>query len=65
MENIHQLLENYQSKLIMYYYDGFIFDYNFKDGKNMLIELGNIISISKKYKYKKYYGVDFHNIVQF
>ena len=42
-----------------------IFDYDIKDGKEMLIELGDIISNTNRYKYKKYYGVDFHNLVKF
>ena len=62
MEKLHNLLENTQTKLILYLYDAFIFDVNIDDGKELIQKIRNIMEEDGLYKTKMYYGKDFHNM---
>lgn len=64
LKNINRLLEDYQSKVILYVYDSFIFDININDGKKFLNELSLIISNNNRYPITLKIGKDYNNMIK-
>ena len=62
MDKLNKLLEKYETKLIMYLYDGFLFDCKLSDGKKLFYEIKEIMEESGKFKTKQYVGKNFGNI---
>ena len=48
------------SKLILYTYDSFLFDYDLRDGKDTILQLKNIISEQGKYPIKLKAGINYN-----
>lgn len=59
---IHTLLKNYNSKLIMYLYDAFLFDIDKHDGTELIVELNNIMRNDNKFRVSTYIGYNFGNM---
>jgi len=58
------LIKNgYKSKLILYLYDGFLFDIH-SDDNNILFEIKQILQRNGKYPVKTYKGKDFQNMLK-
>ena len=62
MDKLNTLLEKYDTKLIMYLYDGFLFDCHKSDGKKLFLEIKEIMEDSGKFKTKQYVGKNFGNL---
>lgn len=62
IDRINKLLEYKDTKLIMYLYDGFLFDYNKNDGKDLFLNIKNIMEDNGKFKTKQYAGKNFNNL---
>jgi hypothetical protein len=59
MKKLNKALLNKETELIMYLYDGFLFDYSSFDGEFLLDEIFNILSDSRKFKTKRFEGENF------
>ena len=55
-------LKGYESKLILYSYDSFLFDFNVDDGLDYLIDVKNILEQNGKYPVKVSSGTNYHEI---
>lgn len=64
IKKINKLLENYDTKLIMYLYDGFLFDYKKSDGKDLLFKIKNILIENGNFKTKQYIGKNFGELTK-
>jgi hypothetical protein len=60
LNELNDYMINKSSKLILYTYDSFLFDYNLNDGKDMILQLKNIISEQGKYPIKLKAGVNYN-----
>ena len=58
IKTIQDYLENKQTKLVLYIYDAFVFDYSRKDGSEVLDDLQTILSdkFPIKVKMGRHYG---------
>lgn len=63
MNNILKLLENYNTKLILYTYDSFLFDYDKSDGEELFNEINEIIS--HIYSCEISYGDNYKELIVF
>ena len=43
MVRIFKVLEDYKSKLILYTYDSFAFDFNLDDGKSLIMQIKEVM----------------------
>ena len=59
IEKLNKLLEKYNTKLIMYLYDAFLFDFDKKDGKELIYLIKKTIENDEKYKVKLFIGSNF------
>ena len=55
-------LKGYESKLILYSYDSFLFDFNVDDGLDYLINVKNILEQNGKYPVKVSSGTNYHEM---
>ena len=55
-------LKGYESKLILYSYDSFLFDFNVDDGLDYLINVKNILEQNDKYPVKVSSGTNYHEM---
>ena len=55
-------LKGYESKLILYSYDSFLFDFNVDDGLDYLIDVKNILEQNGKYPVKVSSGTNYHEM---
>lgn len=62
IDKLNKLLENYNTKLIMYLYDGFLFDYHKSDGKELFLKIKEVMEENRKFKTKQYGGKNFGNL---
>ena len=53
---------NYESKLVLYSYDSFLFDFNMNDGTKFLKMVKSIIEQNGKYPTKVSKGTNYHNM---
>lgn len=62
LNSVNELLQEYNTELILYTYDSLLFDYDLKDGKELLIKLKNVMSQAGKYPVKTKAGVNYHTM---
>ena len=58
MDGIFKVLENYNSKLVLYTYDSFLIDFNIKDGKSLIQDIKNVM----KYPVKIQFGANYDDM---
>ena len=63
ISDIRTVLEGNKSKLVLYQYDSFLFDFDPKDGKNLIIKLKNIIEKSGKFPTKVKVGNNYNKML--
>ena len=63
ISKLDKLLENKKSKLILYVYDSFLFDFSKEDGKETFIKIKEIIS--KNYPVKLKIGENYNELSAF
>lgn len=64
IEKLNKLLESRKTKIVMYLYDGFLFDFNMTDGKELFLKIRDIMEESGKFKTKQYSGKSFGNMTK-
>jgi len=60
INEVNELLTEYNTKLILYTYDSLLFDYDVSDGKDLLIKLRTVMSKAGKFPVKIKAGVNYH-----
>ena len=60
INEVNSLLGQYNSELILYTYDSLLFDYDMKDGKELLLKLKHVMSQNEKYPVKINAGINYH-----
>ena len=60
INEVNYLLGQYNSELILYTYDSLLFDYDIKDGKELLLKLKHLMSQNGKYPVKINAGINYH-----
>ena len=55
-------IKDYESKLILYSYDSFLFDFNMEDGLDYLKEVKEILEQDGKYPVKVGWGLNYHEM---
>ena len=55
-------IKDYESKLILYSYDSFLFDFNMEDGLDYLKEVKEILEQDGKYPVKVSWGLNYHEM---
>jgi endogenous inhibitor of DNA gyrase (YacG/DUF329 family) len=60
INSVNGVLHEYDTELILYTYDSLLFDYNIKDGKNLLIKLRDVMSQSGRFPVKTKAGINYH-----
>ena len=61
LNNVTELLQNKQSKLILYTYDSFLFDFDLADGKDLLLKLKDMLQ-HDKFPVKIKAGKNYHSM---
>ena len=59
INNVHEMLSGYSSKLILYTYDSLLFDYDLADGRDLIFKIKETISAGG-YPVKIKAGVNYH-----
>ena len=59
LNELNEYMSERDSKLILYTYDSFLFDFNLDEGKDKILELKNIISENGKYPVKIKAGINY------
>jgi hypothetical protein len=59
INKLNNLLSDHSTKLIMYLYDGFLFDYCLDDDKKLYKQIKDMLRESDKFKTKQYVGKNF------
>tara|TARA_B100000287_G_scaffold350657_1_gene339546 strand:+ start:355 stop:1698 length:1344 start_codon:yes stop_codon:yes gene_type:complete len=65
LKKLRKFLDKFTSKVILYQYDSFLFDFNLDDGKQFLIDVKNILEQDGKYPVKVGYGCNYHEMKDF
>jgi hypothetical protein len=60
LNELNDYIIDKSSKLILYTYDSFLFDYDLNDGKDTILQLKNIISEQEKYPVKIKAGINYN-----
>jgi hypothetical protein len=60
LNSVNDLLCEYNTKIILYTYDSLLFDYDIKDGKELLIKLQDVMSQAGRFPVKTKAGVNYH-----
>ena len=60
LNDVNDLLRDYNTNIILYTYDSLLFDYDINDGKSLIIKLQDIMSQSNKYPVKIKAGINYH-----
>ena len=55
-------IKDYRSKLVLYSYDSFLFDFNMEDGLDYLKKVKNILEQDGKYPVKVSWGLNYHEM---
>ena len=63
LTNLIPFMESYKSKLILYSYDSFLFDFNLEDGVDFLKETKKIIESNGLFPTKTSKGTNYHEMV--
>jgi hypothetical protein len=62
ISNIHSILQNYNSRLVLYTYDSFLFDFDLNDGGRLIDLIIDSISSKNTFPVKIKAGTDYHNM---
>ena len=62
LNELQPKLQQYESKLVLYNYDSFLFDFNTKDGLEFLNMVKETIESGGKYPVKVSKGVNYHEM---
>jgi hypothetical protein len=62
IQNLNFLLKNTKTKLILYLYDAFVYDFYIPEGKELLKNITSVMEDNNVYKTKIYYGDTLHNM---
>ena len=62
LNNVNDLLRDYDTDIILYTYDSLLFDYNLADGKELLLKLRDVMSQSGRFPVKTKAGINYHNM---
>ena len=60
LNNINDLLCEYNTNIILYTYDSVLFDYDVKDGKELIIKLRDVMSQAGRFPVKTKAGINYH-----
>ena len=60
LNDINDLLCEYNTNIILYTYDSVLFDYDMKDGKELLLKLRNVMSQAGRFPVKTKAGINYH-----
>ncbi len=60
LNDLNDLLCEYNTNIILYTYDSILFDYDIKDGKELLIKLRSLMEQSGRFPVKTKAGVNYH-----
>ena len=60
LNNVNDLLRDYNTDIILYTYDSLLFDYNIADGKELLLKLREVMSQAGKFPVKTKAGINYH-----
>jgi hypothetical protein len=60
--NVQDILQNYNSKLILYTYDSFLFDLDLNDGGRLVTAIAEAITTQNTFPVKIKVGSDYHNM---
>jgi hypothetical protein len=63
LTNLIPFMESYKSKLILYSYDSFLFDFNLEDGVDFLKDIKKIIESNGLFPTKSGKGTNYHEMV--
>ena len=63
--SLFNLIDNYKSRLVLYQYDSFLFDFNLDDGKEFLVKVKNTIEQNGKFPVKVAYGKNYNEMKDF
>tara|TARA_R110002020_G_scaffold31426_1_gene97950 strand:- start:3183 stop:3614 length:432 start_codon:yes stop_codon:yes gene_type:complete len=63
LTNLIPFMESYKSKLILYSYDSFLFDFNLEDGVGFLKDIKKIIENNGLFPTKTGKGTNYHEMV--
>ena len=62
LSNLFNTIKDYKSKLVLYNYDSFLFDFNVEDGVNYLKLLKNEIELNGKFPTSISWGLNYHEM---
>ena len=62
INNVHDVLCDYKTKLALYTYDSLLFDFNLTDGGSLVTKLVDTISSNGAFPVKIKGGSDYHNM---
>jgi len=60
INDVHETLQGYNSKLILYTYDSLLFDYDMSDGRELLVQLRRAMDCDGQFPVKIKAGVNYH-----
>jgi hypothetical protein len=60
INNVNDLLCEYNSELVLYTYDSLLFDFDLRDGKDLMVKLQDVMSQSGRFPVKTKAGVNYH-----
>lgn len=60
IDRLQKYLKKFKTKLILYTYDSFLFDYSKDDGKNCILGIKNILDV---FPTKVYFGTNYQNLI--
>ena len=60
LNDVNDLLCEYNTNIILYTYDSVLFDYDIKDGKDLLLKLRNVMSQAGRFPVKTKAGLNYH-----
>jgi hypothetical protein len=60
INDVHDALQGYNSKLILYTYDSLLFDYDMTDGRDLLVSIRRAMDANGRYPVKIKAGVNYH-----
>ena len=62
INEVNGVLHEYNTELILYTYDSLLFDFDMRDGKDLIVKLRETMSKSNKYPVKIKAGVNYHKM---
>lgn len=62
LNNLIPQIKKYDSKLVLYSYDSFLFDFNMKDGLGYLKKVKDVLEQEGKYPVKVSWGLNYHEM---